>query len=171
MQGIFLHIMADALGSVAVIFSTLLTKYDGWFGWDSLASCGIAILIFVSAIPLVKSAGSKLLLGLPNELEYTCRDALQGLSELRGVVSYAAVRVWQKDKVEEAAGHEHHHHGHAEHDAQLTGVIHVVAAQAADTEDVGERATQFLKGRGLDLLVHAEKEGTNCWCRSSTRAG
>ncbi|KAF2996422.1 putative zinc transporter msc2 [Curvularia kusanoi] len=56
MQGIFLHILADALGSVAVIISTLLTKYYGWSGWDPIASCIIAVLIFLSAIPLVKSS-------------------------------------------------------------------------------------------------------------------
>jgi zinc transporter 5/7 len=176
MQGIFLHVLADALGSVAVIFSTLLIKYDGWSGWDPLASCGIAILIFLASIPLIKSSGSKLLLGLPNEVEYSCRDALQGLSELRGVVGYAGVRVWLDDKVAEVGGHHHHHHGHAhahEHGPgvrSLTGVIHVIAAQAADVEDVGERASQYLKGRGLDLIVHVETEGSSCWCGSGALA-
>lgn len=173
MQGIFLHVMADALGSVAVIFSTLLTKYDGWSGWDPLASCIIALLIFLSAIPLVKSSGAKLLMGLPNEVEYSCRDALQGLSELRGVIGYSGVRVWLTDKPAEAAGHSHHHghaHAHDEGTPKLTGVIHVIAAQAADMQDIGERATLYLKGRGLDLLVHVEHEGSACWCSSGTRA-
>jgi solute carrier family 30 (zinc transporter), member 5/7 len=58
MQGIFLHILADALGSVSVIISTLLIKYNSWNSWDPLASCIIAVLIFFSAILLVKSSGS-----------------------------------------------------------------------------------------------------------------
>ena len=181
MQGIFLHIMADALGSVAVIFSTLLTKYDGWSGWDPLASCGIAILIFFSAIPLVKSSGSKLMLGLPNEVEYACRDTLQGLSELRGIIGYAGVRIWMEDKPATGGhGHHHHHHDHGhDHDhhhheeaqTKMTGVIHVITAQGADLQDVAERCSLYLKGRGMDLLVHVETEGSNCWCGGGTRAG
>jgi hypothetical protein len=88
MQGIFLHILADALGSVAVIISTLLTKYYGWSGWDPIASCIIAILIFASAIPLVKSSGMRLMLSLPADAEYGIRNTLQELSSLRGVVGY-----------------------------------------------------------------------------------
>src|SRR5579871_3194471 len=42
MQGIFLHILADAMGSVAVIVSTLLTQYTGWMGWDPVASVFVA---------------------------------------------------------------------------------------------------------------------------------
>jgi zinc transporter 5/7 len=171
MQGIFLHIMADALGSVAVIFSTLLTKYDGWSGWDPLASCGIALLIFLSAIPLVRSSGKKLMLGLPNEVEYSCRDALQGLSELRGVIGYAGVRIWLQDKpADEGHGHDHSHSHHHEEETTMTGVIHVVAAHGVDLEDVAERSSLYLKGRGMNLLVHVEREGSNCWCGGGTRA-
>jgi solute carrier family 30 (zinc transporter), member 5/7 len=112
MQGIFLHILADALGSVAVIFSTLLTKYNSWHGWDPLASCAIAILIFFSAIPLVKSSGKRLLLALPDEIEYEIRGVLQGIGQLRGVVGYAGVRFWIADA--EGGGHGHDHgHGHS----------------------------------------------------------
>ena len=176
MQGIFLHIMADARGSVAVIISTLMTKYDGWSGWDPIASCIIAIMIFISAIPLVKSSGMKLLLALPNEVEYSCRDTLQGLGELRGVVRYAALRIWMDDKVSEGHGHHHHHHGNVhehEHEqtqgaTRLVGVIHVIATQTANLEDVRERARQYLKGRDMDVVVHVEKEGRgNCWCGGS----
>ncbi|KIW05513.1 uncharacterized protein PV09_03396 [Verruconis gallopava] len=181
MQGIFLHIMADALGSVAVIFSTLLTKYDGWSGWDPLASCGIALLIFFSAVPLVRSSGKKLLLSLPNEVEYSCRDTLQGLGELRGVIGYAGVRLWLEDIGDDNHKHHVHHQHHddkPEHDhdhraepSKIKGVIHVIASHGVDLEDVAERANLYLRGRGLDLIVHVETEGSNCWCGGGTRTG
>ncbi|KAF3051303.1 hypothetical protein E8E11_002658 [Didymella keratinophila] len=98
MQGIFLHILADALGSVAVIISTLLTKYYGWSGWDPIASCIIAILIFLSAIPLVKSSGMRLMLSLPTDAEYGVRNTLQELSSLRGVVGYTVPKFWLEDE-------------------------------------------------------------------------
>lgn len=204
MQGIFLHILADALGSVAVIISTLLTKYYGWSGWDPIASCIIAVLIFLSAIPLVKSSGARLMLSLPNDIEYGVRNTLGELTTLRGVVGYAVPRFWLEDEGaahaevhakekhdcghghkhdhdhdhdhDHAHGHSHghshtheHHHEH-EHDhpsmkQRILGVVHIIASQAADLEDVRERTTQFLKGRGMDVVVHVDKEREGrCWC-------
>jgi len=231
MQGIFLHILADALGSVAVIISTLLTKYYGWSGWDPIASCIIAILIFLSAIPLVKSSGARLMLSLPNDLEYGIRNALGELGGLRGVVGYTVPKFWLEDagaahaevhaKEEDCGlehthkhshdghvndhahshshdhshdpghghGHSHSHahdhhthshshdhihdhnhdhshsHDHGAHKQRVLGVIHVIACRAADIEDVRERTVQFLRSRGMDIVVHVEREGEGrCWC-------
>ncbi|TLD35374.1 hypothetical protein E2P81_ATG11493 [Venturia nashicola] len=169
MTGIFLHIMADALGSVAVIISTILAKRDGWSGWDPIASCIIAIMIFISAIPLVKTSGMKLLLALPTEVEWASRDALQGISELRGVLGYSGVRLWLQDKVAEAQAHGHDHdhghdHGHShshgeEQGQKVLGVMHVIAMRGADLEDVRERVVMYLSGRNMDIVVHVEREG------------
>ncbi|KAJ2539267.1 hypothetical protein EV175_006365, partial [Coemansia sp. RSA 1933] len=52
MQGVFLHVLADTLGSVGVIISTLLIRQFGWTGFDPLASIAIAVLIFASVVPL-----------------------------------------------------------------------------------------------------------------------
>lgn len=233
MQGIFLHILADALGSVAVIISTLLTKYYGWSGWDPIASCIIAILIFLSAIPLVKSSGARLMLSLPNDLEYSVRNTLGELGTLRGVVGYAVPKFWLEDEGaahaevhakeedhgcsghkhdHDHAGHDHghvhshnhrhehthshshtpshnhahdhdhshdhsHSHSHDDHDhahppiQRILGVIHIIATHLADPEDVRERALQFLKDRGMEVVVHVEREGEGrCWCGGGTKA-
>jgi solute carrier family 30 (zinc transporter), member 5/7 len=188
MQGIFLHILADALGSASVIVSTLLIKYTSWNGWDPLASCLIAVLIFFSAIPLVKSSGSRLLLSLSDEAEYSCRGALQGISELRGVVSYRAVRFWMAEQENHEShhhGHEHHDHAHAkkldrdDHDTcpqnagpcSISGVIHVVADLHADLDDVRQRTTSYFERRGMDVVVHVERDGdTGCWCSARAPA-
>ncbi|THH15614.1 hypothetical protein EW146_g4892 [Bondarzewia mesenterica] len=53
MRGVFLHVMADTLGSVGVIVSTLLIQFYGWTGFDPIASLFIAILIAASVIPLI----------------------------------------------------------------------------------------------------------------------
>jgi zinc transporter 5/7 len=109
MHGIFLHILADALGSVAVVVSTVLVHFFGWSGFDPLASCLIAILIFASAVPLVLSTSKSLLLSVPADVEYTLRDTLGGLSTLRGVVGYSVPKFWLDDIPPE---HGHHHHDH-----------------------------------------------------------
>ncbi len=50
--GVFLHILADTLGSVAVILSTLLIQWFGWFWVDPLCSLGLACLIFMRSLVL-----------------------------------------------------------------------------------------------------------------------
>ena len=237
MQGIFLHILADALGSVAVIISTLLTKSYGWSGWDPIASCMIAILIFISAVPLVKSSGMRLLLSLPADVEYGIRNTLQELSSLRGIVGYAVPKFWLEDEGaahsevhakeydncgpshnhvhllsrdqhshdahdngsnhthddshDHALGHSHDHtlsgslshpHGHGhdhdhdhDHDhssaqQKILGVIHIIASRGANLEDVRDRTTQFLKDRGMDVILHVDSEGDGrCWCGGSNK--
>ncbi|KAK0660347.1 putative zinc transporter MSC2 [Lasiodiplodia hormozganensis] len=114
MQGIFLHILADALGSVAVIVSTLLTKWNGWSGWDPLASSIIALLIFFSALPLTLGAGMRLLLCNNQQVEDALKDVLRDLNSIRGVVSYSAPRFWIEDigaAHERGHGHSHAHGG------------------------------------------------------------
>ncbi|KAJ5125160.1 hypothetical protein N7476_010493 [Penicillium atrosanguineum] len=116
MHGIFLHILADTLGSVAVVISTILVHYTGWAGYDPLASCFIAILIFASAIPLVSSTAKTLLLTLPADTEYNVRETLAGVSTLRGVVSYTVPKFWLDDTSANSSGHDHaHSHDHSGH--------------------------------------------------------
>lgn len=113
MQGIYLHIMADALGSVAVVLSTLLVQFTGWSGFDPLASCIIAVLIFASTLPLVSSTTKILLLSLDSNVEYNLRDVLGGISSIRGVVGYTVPKFWLEDIKKDP--HDHHGHSH-DHD-------------------------------------------------------
>lgn len=151
MYGIYLHIMADTLGSVAVVASTLLVHFYGWSGFDPIASCMIAVLIFASAVPLVVSSAKGLLLTIPEDTEFDLREALAGVSALRGAVGYAAPKFWL------GQGNER----------KVLGVIHVMAARGADMEDLKERAVTYLKSKDMDVLVQVEREGTNrCWCKA-----
>lgn len=172
MHGIFLHVAADAGGSAAVIISTAMTLWKPWYLWDPLATIIIAILIFAAAIPLVISSGQKLLLVIPDELEYKLKNTLQELGELRGVVGYAVPRFWIDDR-EDAADAHGHDHGHAHgHDhapkaggTKVQGVIHIISHPAADLEDVRARVDEFFKERRIDLVIHMEREGDGqCWC-------
>ncbi|KAL8836003.1 MAG: hypothetical protein Q9176_006573 [Flavoplaca citrina] len=154
MHGIYLHILADTLGSAAVVMSTILIHFYGWSGFDPLASCLIAILIFASAIPLVKSSAKTLLLTVPEDTEFDLREALAGVSALKGVVGYAAPKFWL------AEGDER----------KVLGVIHITAARGADMEDLKERAVAYLRSKHMDVLVQVERDGMNrCWCK--TKAG
>lgn len=155
MHGIYLHVLADTLGSVAVIVSTVLTHFWKWSGWDPLASFLIAVLILLSALPLVKSCARRLLLTIPPEIEYNLRDTLSGITGLRGVAGYAAPKFWLDDRNNggEATG------------ARLLGVMHVVATRGADMEDVRDRVRNYLLGHNIDVTLQVEREGdASCWC-------
>lgn len=74
------HVMADTLGSVGVIISTLLINQYGWTGFDPLASIFIAVLIFASVVPLVVDSGKLLVLDIGEERESEVRLALNSVS-------------------------------------------------------------------------------------------
>ncbi|KNZ80134.1 Zinc transporter 7 [Termitomyces sp. J132] len=79
MRGVFLHVMADTLGSVGVIISTLLIQFYGWTGFDPIASLFIAILIAASVIPLVLDTGKILALDLSYK-DTAVHEALEQVS-------------------------------------------------------------------------------------------
>lgn len=70
------HVMADTLGSVGVIISTLLINQYGWTGFDPIASIFIAVLIFASVVPLVTDSAKVLCLEMEDEMEKDVRKAL-----------------------------------------------------------------------------------------------
>ena len=63
LDGVLLHVIADTLGSVSVIISSLLIKNYGWMIADPVCSIFTALLILVSVYPLLASVLS-LSLGL-----------------------------------------------------------------------------------------------------------
>ncbi|ORX54548.1 hypothetical protein DM01DRAFT_1335680 [Hesseltinella vesiculosa] len=97
MEGVFLHILADTLGSVGVIISTLLIDWFGWTGFDPIASLFIAILIVLSVIPLIKSSASVLMLELDDQAVRQVEGTLQEIRELDGVTDIALPRFWPNE--------------------------------------------------------------------------
>ncbi|KAL7411387.1 cation efflux family-domain-containing protein [Mrakia frigida] len=97
MHGVFLHVLADVLGSVGVIISTVLINWTGWTGWDPIASLLIATLIVASVVPLVIDSGKVLCLDAGADMEKDVRAALSELSQIKGLASYGAPRFWPKD--------------------------------------------------------------------------
>ncbi|KAL9555231.1 hypothetical protein MBANPS3_002442 [Mucor bainieri] len=96
MRGIFLHVLGDALGNVGVIASALfiwLTPFEWRFYFDPLVSTLITIIIFMSAIPLVRQTSFILLQGVPNSVPIG--DVNDTLLNLEGVISVHELHVWQ----------------------------------------------------------------------------
>lgn len=77
LPGVYLHVLADTMGSVGVIISTILIRQFGWLIADPICSLFIATLIFLSVIPLLKDACEVLLLRSPPENEKDLNIALE----------------------------------------------------------------------------------------------
>jgi len=54
-------VLADALGSVGVIVSSVLVKFYGFQMADPICSALISVLIFASVVPLIKSSSETLI--------------------------------------------------------------------------------------------------------------
>lgn len=80
LSGVFLHVVADTLGSVGVIVSSVLIEQFGFFVADPLCSLFIAVLIFLSVLPLLQESSQVLLLRTPNDLEKTLGSAFNKVS-------------------------------------------------------------------------------------------
>lgn len=111
MRGIFLHILADTLGSVGVIVSTILIKLTNLDIFDPLASLFIGSLILLSALPLLKSTTSSILLKLNEKKHNLVKSALNQISTTPGITGYTTPRFWpaSAEIVAHAHGHVHSH--------------------------------------------------------------
>lgn len=94
LEGVFLHIVADALGSVGVIISTILMQRYGWMIADPICSMLIALLIFVSVIPLLKQSIGILMQRTPPALDNSLPECYQRVQQLQGVYHLQDPHFW-----------------------------------------------------------------------------
>ena len=62
MQGVYLHVLADSLGSLGVIISTICVKYFDLVIADAICSLLISITILMSGVPFLKMTVRQLVL-------------------------------------------------------------------------------------------------------------
>lgn len=87
-----LHVLGDALGSVAAITAGIVILTTGWTPIDPLLSLFVAVLISVSAIRLLLEAVHVLMEGVP--LHIKLDTVGQDLAALPGVVHVHDLHVW-----------------------------------------------------------------------------
>ncbi|KAG6902914.1 hypothetical protein C0995_010084 [Termitomyces sp. Mi166 len=96
MRALVLHVIGDALGNVGVISTGLviwLTRWSFKYYFDPLISLVITVIIFSSALPLVRSASFILLQGVPPTISLD--DVRDSILEVDGVLSVHELHVWQ----------------------------------------------------------------------------
>lgn len=94
MHGIFLHILADTLGSVGVIISSFFIHMFGWMLADPICSMFIAALIMLSVYPLITTSLGILMQRTPSLLDHALPGTLQKVSELEGVLEVNDPHFW-----------------------------------------------------------------------------
>nr|CAI5869047.1 unnamed protein product [Callosobruchus analis] len=94
MKGVFLHILADTLGSVGVIISAVLMQMFGWMIADPICSMFIAILIALSVLALIKDSVMILMQRQPLALDNILPQCYQKIVSLPGVYSVQEPHFW-----------------------------------------------------------------------------
>ncbi|OAX41406.1 cation efflux protein [Rhizopogon vinicolor AM-OR11-026] len=96
MRALVLHVMGDALGNIGVIVTGLviwLSTWSGRFYLDPAVSLVITVIIFTSALPLVRSASFILLQGVPATV--SLEDVRESILNVDGVLSVHELHIWQ----------------------------------------------------------------------------
>ncbi|XP_062991737.1 zinc transporter 7 isoform X2 [Elgaria multicarinata webbii] len=94
LEGVFLHIVADTLGSIGVIISALLMQNYGLMIADPICSMLIALLIGVSVVPLLRESIGILMQRTPPALESALPQCYQRVQQLQGVYSLHDPHFW-----------------------------------------------------------------------------
>lgn len=94
MRGVFLHILADTLGSVGVIISAVLMQLFGWMRADPICSIFIALTIGLSTLSLIRESVMVLMQRQPVALDRVLPQCYQKVTGLAGVYSVQEPHFW-----------------------------------------------------------------------------
>ncbi|KOU26806.1 cation transporter [Streptomyces sp. WM6372] len=92
LRGVYLEVLGDALGSVAVIIGGLVIMLTGWEAADPIASLVIGLLIVPRALGLLREAAHVLLEATPQDMDLA--DVRRHLLEEPGVLAVHDLHAW-----------------------------------------------------------------------------
>lgn len=147
-QGAYLHVMVDLLGSVAVIVAALVIRFTGLEEADVIASLLIAALVLPRAWQLLRDSALVLLEQVPAGFDI---DAVEpALRAVDGVADVHDLHLWSLDGL------------------SVLATAHLVLQGEADQGQVLDRAQQSLASLGIDhstiQLERPEHEGHESIC-------
>ena len=88
----FVHMLGDALGSVAIIAGALVIHYTGWVRMDPLLSILIALMIVWTGWDIIRESLNILLEGLPRGIGL--RDVGSAMRAIEGVLDVHDLHIW-----------------------------------------------------------------------------
>jgi cobalt-zinc-cadmium efflux system protein len=97
-RGAFVHMAADALVSLGVVFAGMLYLWQGWAWVDPVTSLAIALVIIMSTWGLFRQSLHLLFDGVPDGIDLAAVDAL--LRSQPGVTEVHDLHVWAMSTTE-----------------------------------------------------------------------
>jgi cobalt-zinc-cadmium efflux system protein len=91
-RGAFIHMLGDALGSIAIIAGALAIRYTGWWQVDPILSILIALLIVWTAWDIIRESLNILLEGLPRGIRLS--DVTNAIQTTPGVLDVHDLHIW-----------------------------------------------------------------------------
>jgi cobalt-zinc-cadmium efflux system protein len=88
----FIHMLGDALGSVAIIAGALVIKFTGWVRVDAALSIALAALIVWTAWDIIRESLNILLEGLPRGIHLNHVGA--AMKGVNGVLDVHDLHIW-----------------------------------------------------------------------------
>ena len=88
----FVHMLGDALGSIAIMAGALVIGYTGWVQIDPLLSIVIGVLIVWTAWDIIHESLNILLEGLPRGLKL--KHVAESMREVQGVMDVHDLHIW-----------------------------------------------------------------------------
>jgi len=92
LRGAFVHMLGDALGSIAIIAGAVAIRATGWWQVDAWLSILIALLIVWTAWDIVRESLNILLEGLPRGLNLS--DVIAAMRGVEGVLDVHDLHIW-----------------------------------------------------------------------------
>lgn len=97
--GVLLHILGDAANNIGVIIAAVViwkTQYAARFYADPSVSMGIALMITMSSLPLIKKSGTILMQTMPDGVDLD--DVKHDLETLPGVLAVHDLHIWSLNR-------------------------------------------------------------------------
>ncbi|KAE9411036.1 cation efflux protein [Gymnopus androsaceus JB14] len=132
MRALVLHVLGDALGNIGVIATGLVIWLSSWsfkYYFDPVISLVITVIIFSSALPLVRSASFILLQGVPSTISLD--EVRSSILAVEGVLSLHELHVWQLSETKVVAS------------------VHVMTSRKHDFMPVASKIREALHHHGI----------------------
>ena len=88
----FVHMLGDALGSIAIVLGAVAIRYTGGVRVDPILSILIALLIVWTAWDIIRESLNILLEGLPRGIHLA--DVARSMGEVKGVLGVHDLHIW-----------------------------------------------------------------------------
>ena len=147
-EGAFLHVLVDLLGSVAVIVAGIVVLTTGFVAADVIASLVIAAMVLPRAWQLMRLSASVLLEQVPAGFDASVIEP--ALRQVEGVADIHDLHLWSLDGV------------------NVLTTVHIVRDGTVDTGPLLDAAQHVLREHGIEhstiQIEHPEHESHETVC-------